>query len=48
MYFLVIKNSDNKWREVGNAFINNSFSKLMHNINTASEEWMPNYYTKAE
>ena len=43
-----IKNSDNKWREVGNAFINNSFSKLMHNINTASEEWMPNYYTKAE
>lgn len=43
-----IKNSDNKWREAGNTFINNSFSKLMHTINTASEEWMPNYYTKAE
>lgn len=34
--------------DVLNAFIDNPFSQMMQNINKASEEWLPNYYTEAE
>lgn len=34
--------------DVLNAFVDNPFSQLMQDINKASEEWLPNYYTEAE
>ena len=34
--------------EVGRAFVNNPFSKLMQKINDVSEKAIPNYYSEAE